>query len=65
MTVIASILLLISIGFMGYVCIYLCNDCMTHPIKIGIMQTTEPDGAAATTTTTTTTQNVIFDNEKV
>jgi len=63
MTVIASILLFIAIVFMMYLCGYLCNECMTHPIKIGIMQTNadpelrnEPE---------TITANALFADEKV
>jgi len=63
MTVIASILLFIAIVFMMYVCGYLCNECMTHPIKIGIMQTnTEPE---IRNEHETTIANALFVGEKV
>jgi len=63
MTVIASILLFIAIVFMMYVCGYLCNECMTHPIKIGIMQTnTDPE---IRNEPETITANALFTDEKV
>jgi hypothetical protein len=63
MTVIASILLFIAIVFMMYVCGYLCNECMTHPIKIGIMQTnTDPENRNEPETITA---NALFADEKV
>ena len=34
-TVIALILIFIAIVFMMYVCGYLINDCMTHPVNFG------------------------------
>ena len=60
MTVIAYILLFIAIVFMMYVCGYLCNECMTHPIKIGIQTRSEPSNEPETTTA-----NALFADEKV
>ena len=63
MTVIACILLFIAIVFMMYVCGYLCNECMTHPIKIGIIQTNaEPE---IRNEPETTTANALFSDENV
>lgn len=59
MTVIACILLFIAIVFMMYVCGYLINECMTHPVNFGCCK------KDAIVYPTTITENVLITCEQV
>jgi hypothetical protein len=57
--IVSCILLFIAIVFMMYVCGYLINDCMTHPVNFGCCKT---DVAVYPTTIT---ENALYAGEQV
>jgi len=56
--VIALILIFIAIVFMMYVCGYIINDCMNHPVNFGCKKD-------AIVHPTTITKNALYDGEQV
>jgi hypothetical protein len=56
--IVSYILLFIAIVFMMYVCGYLINDCMTHPVNCGCKKD-------AIVYPTTITENALHDGEQV
>lgn len=58
-TVIAYILLFIAIVFMMYVCGYLINECMAHPVNFGCCK------KDAIIYPATITENALYDGEQV